>query len=171
MATTLETQSAPHAAPPWDRPDALGLTLSMVIPLAAVVIGNGLIYASGSLNNPDYEAVSWGPPGWLIGAIWCAIYPLWGAARWKVAAKSDAHSGRSWWLVALIVWGLCYPVVTAFTGTAGSVVANVLSLALAIVTIIRVWPASMAAVGLIAPSILWLCVANAFGFAALEGAS
>ncbi len=162
---------ARRAAPLWDRPEGLGLTLSIVIPLAAVVIGNGLIYASGSLNNPDYEAVSWGPPGWLIGVIWCVIYPLWGAARWKVAAKNDAMSGRSLWVVALIVWGLCYPVVTAFTGTLGSVVANILSLVLAIMTTIRVWPASMAAVGLIAPSILWLCIANAFGFAALEGAS
>lgn len=172
MGTVLQAKpeagGARHA--PWDRPDTGGLVLSILLPLAAVLIGNGLIYASGSLNNPDYEAVSWGPPGWVIGMIWCVIYPLWGAARWKVAAKHDACARRSYWVAALIVWGLFYPVVTAFVGTAGSVAANVFSLVLAIVTIIRVWPASMAAVAMIAPSIVWLFIANAFGFAALEGA-
>lgn len=172
MTTTLQAQPAAGRSrlAPWDRQTGVGVALSIVLPFLAVLLGNGLIYASGSLNNPDYEAVSWGPPGWMIGLIWCVIYPLWGAARWKVAAKGDANSGRSYWVAALIVWGLFYPVVTAFVGTAGSVAANVFSLVLAIITIIRVWPASMAAVAMIAPSILWLFVANALGFAALEGA-
>lgn len=171
---TIVLQAKPIAGrgspAPWDKRDGVGLALSIVVPLAAVLIGNGIIFAFGWQNNADYDAVRWAPPGWVIGTIWCVIYPLWGAARWQVATKDDAKAGRSMWVAALIVWGLCYPVVTAFTGTLGSVIANGFSLLLAIMTIIRVWPASMAAVAMIAPSILWLGVANALGFAALEGA-
>jgi translocator protein len=155
----------------WDRPDGLGLAASIIIPFAAVLVGNGLLVMAGSEQNADYEAVSWNPPGWLIGAIWCVIYPLWGAARWKVATSGHAQSGRSLWVAALILWGLCYPIVTAFVGTHGSAIANGFSLLLAIVAIVRVWPASMAAVVMIVPSIIWLFVANALGLAALAQAS
>ncbi len=156
------------AGPVWDRANMLGLTLSIVLPLAAVLMGNGLLFALGDVENPDYAAVSWNPPGWLIGAIWCVIYPLWGAARWKTATKDDPRASRSMWVAALIVWGLFYPVVTAFVDTTGSAIANGFSLLLAIMAIIRVWPVSMAAVTMIAPSILWLIVANALGLQALE---
>lgn len=175
MATLSDKQSAGKqlagAWPPlWDRPDGLGLAASMLVPLAAVLVGNGLLFATGGEENPDYAAVAWNPPGWLIGAIWCVIYPLWGAARWKTAIAADARSGRSWWLVALIVWGLAYPVVTAFVDTLGSVVANGFSLALAVAAIVRVWPVSTAAALLTAPSIVWLCIANALGLSALQAA-
>lgn len=169
MATTAQTgPRSAHQPPIWDRPDAVGLAASIIIPLAAVLIGNGLLALTGGEENPDYQAVSWNPPGWVIGLIWCVIYPLWGAARWNVATSAHKDAGRSLWVAALIVWGLCYPIVTAFVGTPGSVVANVFSLVLAIVTTIRVWPVSMAAVAMIGPSIVWLLIANALGFAALE---
>lgn len=159
-----------RSPPAWDRRDRTGLTLSILIPLVAVVAGNGLLVLTKGLQSADYAAVSWSPPGWVIGAIWCVVYPLWGAARWKVATSDEIRASRSMWVAALIVWGLCYPVVVSFTGTAGSVVANVFSLVLALIATIRVWPVSRAAVMLLAPSIVWLCIANALGFAALEGA-
>lgn len=170
MPTVIQGHSDKTHGPLWDRPDALGLAVSMLGPLLAVLVGNGLLFAAGGMENPDYAAVAWGPPGWLIGTIWCVIYPLWGAARWKTATADDPRAGRSWWLVALIVWGLAYPVVTAFVGTEGSVIANVFSLALAVAAVVRVWPVSLAAVVMIGPSIVWLLIANALGFAALEQA-
>ena len=118
------------------------------------------------------------PPGRAMCALQAARAELEAKERgWIVCCQSDEDGWATYsaldayWVAALIVWGLFYPVVTAFVGTVGSVAANMFSLALAIVTIIRVWPASMAAVAMIAPSIIWLCIANAFGFAALEGAS
>jgi len=170
MATLTDNQMAGGRGPLWDRPDRLGLAVSLLIPLVAVVAGNGILFALGDAENPDYAAVPWNPPGWLIGAIWCVIYPLWGAARWKVATADDPRAGRSLWLAALIVWGLLYPVVTAFVGTLGSVIANGFSLALAVVAIVRVWPVSTAAALLTAPSIVWLCIANALGLSALQAA-
>lgn len=172
MATLIDTRhgNIPHNPPAWDKRDRTGLTLSILIPLVAVLVGNGLMVLADGRENADYAAVSWSPPGWLVGAIWLVIYPLWGAARWNVATSDDARASLSMWVAALMVWGLCYPVVVSFTGTAGSVAANVFSLVLAIVAIIRVWPVSVAAVTMIAPSIIWLCIANALGFEALESA-
>lgn len=162
------TADAPACAPVWDRPNRAGLALSMIIPLVAVIVGNSLVLTLGAEENADYQAVPWNPPGWLIGAIWCVIYPLWGAARWKTATAADPRSNRSWWPVALIVWGLCYPVVTAFVDTLGSAIANGFSLALALAAMLMVWPVSRAAAYLIAPSIIWLMIANALGLQALQ---
>lgn len=167
MATVAETR----ALPPWDRPDRLGLSLSVILPLATVLIGNGILFAVGDVENPDYAAVSWNPPGWLIGAIWCVIYPLWGAARWKTATADDPRASRSWWVAALITWGLCYPVVIAFVDTTGSVIANGFSLALAVTVAVRVAPVTWSAFWMIAPSIVWLVIANALGLQALIQAS
>lgn len=160
-----------NGAPAWDRPNSLGLALSMIIPLVAVVAANGVMLTLGSMENPDYAAVPWNPPGWLIGAIWCVIYPLWGAARWKTATASDPRSNRSWWPVTVILWGLCYPVATAFVDTLGSAIANGFSLALALAAMLMVRPVSRAAALLIAPSIVWLIIANALGLQALQMAS
>ena len=154
--------------PVWDKPNGLGLALSMVIPLVAVVAGNGILFAVGDVENADYAAVPWNPPGWLIGAIWCVIYPLWGAARWKTATADDPRAARSWWPVALIVWGLMYPVVTAYVGTLGSVMANGFSLGLAVVAALMVRPVSKVAFWLIAPSLVWLVIANVLGLQALQ---
>lgn len=168
--SSTENEAHRHP-PPWDRPDRIGLALSMALPLVAVLIGNGLVALFGAEEEAAYQAVPWNPPGWLIAAIWTAIYPMWGAARWKTATADDVRSNRSWWLVALIVWGFCYPVVIEFVGTMGSVIANGLSLALAIVALLQVRPVSRAAAWLIAPSLVWLVIANALGLSALEYAS
>lgn len=174
MAATIETgnsemgNSAGHGGTPaWNRPTRWGLTISAIAPLAAVLIGNALVLTMGSEQDAAYEAVSWNPPGWVIAAVWCVIYPLWGAARWHVV-QNDALAGRAWWVVALIVWGLCYPVVVAFTDTLGSVIANGFSLVLALVAALRVRPASRTAFWLVAPSIVWLVIANTLGLQALQ---
>lgn len=167
-ATDTSDQARSHRAPIWDRPTALGLAISMVVPLVAVLIGNGLVTLFGGEEDAAYQAVPWNPPGWLIGAIWTVIYPMWGAARWKTATADDPRSGRSWWLVALIVWGFCYPVLIEFVGTTGSVIANGFSLLLAIVVLLKVRPVSGTAAWLIAPSLVWLTVANALGLSALQ---
>ena len=170
MTSPVDVNPA-SAGPAWDRPTGLGLALSIVLPLAAVLIGNGLLFTLGEAENADYAAVPWNPPGRLIGAIWCLIYPLWGAARWKTAIADDPRAGRSWWVAALIVWGLCYPIVTAFVGTLGSVIANGFSLGLAVAALMMVRPVSGLAAWLIAPSIVWLVIANALGLQALQMAS
>lgn len=170
MATTIG-RSERRSRAPWDRPDGWGLALSIAIPLVAVLAGNGILSLTGSEEDPAYQAVAWNPPGWMIGAIWTVIYPMWGAARWKVATKDDARASRSRWLVALIAWGLCYPVVVEFTGTLGSVIANGFSLLLAVFVAMRVRPVSAAAFWLVAPSLIWLSVANALGITALTQAN
>jgi len=159
--------TAPPAYP-WNRNDQLGFGLSVFIPLAAVVAGNALIFTFGwTIGAPEYERLSFSPPGWLVGAIWVVIYPMWGAARWYARQTGLSGRRRSRWVVALIVWGLLYPIIAGLTGVAGSAIANVVSFALVLVAASQVRGVSKRAFWLMAPSALWIAFATLLGFAAL----
>jgi tryptophan-rich sensory protein len=156
---------------PWNRNDSTGFWLSVMLPLVAVLIGNAIIFATGSgSDEPAYDQVPWAPPGWVIGLIWLVIYPMWGAARWYARQTGLAGVRTSRWVLTLIAWGLVYPIVTSTPNLPVSVLANAASLLLAIVTAWQVRRVSKRAFWLIAPSTLWLGFANALGWAALSAA-
>lgn len=141
--------------------------LSALIPLAAVVAGNGLIFATGSQGaDPAFSSQTLAPPGWVVALVWVAIYPMWGLARWRAARQGRRGRRESWWVVALMLWGLAYPVLTRFQ-IAPSAWANLASLVLAIVTLWRVSRVSRKAAWLIAPSVVWIAFATVLGFIAL----
>jgi tryptophan-rich sensory protein len=140
---------------------------SALIPLVAVILGNGLIFATRSEGaDPAFESLSLAPPPWLVAMIWIVIFPMWGLARWHAARHGRLGRRESWWVVALILWGLAYPVLTGFR-TVPSAWANLASLVLAAVTCRRVGTVSKKAAWLIAPSILWIAFATVLGFMAL----
>ena len=144
-----------------------GAWLSALIPLALVLVGNGLIFASGAEGgDPAFERLALAPPPWAVAAIWIMIYPLWGLARWKAARAGRRGSKESGWVVALMGWGLAYPLLTGFEAVP-SAWANVVSLALAAVTFWRVSKVSHRAAWLIAPSVIWIAFATVLGFMAL----
>lgn len=158
----------PPAPFAWNRPGPLGAALSALVPLFAVVAENGLIFASGwAAQDPAFQAVPFAPPGWFVGAVWCVIYPMWGLARWRSHLAGEAGRRAAWWVVALMAWGLAYPIVTGGFQVVPSAIGNALSLLLALVTAWRVGRASPLAAALIAPSILWIIFANALGMVAL----
>jgi benzodiazapine receptor len=143
-----------------------GAWLSALIPLAAVLIGNGLIFITGSDGSAEFDALPLSPPGWVIGLIWVIIYPMWGLARWYAARNGRQGRRESWWVVALILWGLAYPVLTRFELVAGAW-ANLASLVLALLTLWRVSKVSSKGAWLIAPSVAWISFATVLGFWAL----
>lgn len=160
--------TAPHGNP-FNRPDKVGVALSAIVPMLAALIANGLIYATGWVNEDQaYDAVSFSPPGWVVGTIWLIIFPMWGYARWKAYQAGTTGREQSWWAVALIFWSLAYPVAVVFLDTVGSAWANVASLAFAALVAWRLSTVSKPAAGWIVPSLVWLTFASVLGFAAVS---
>lgn len=157
---------------PWNRNDRTGFLISTIGPAVIVILAN-ILYAWAGFNesDPAYEAVSFNPPGWVIGLVWVIIYPMWGAARWYARQTGLAGRRRSRWIIALMAWGLLYPIATwAIESTAFSAGANVFSLLLAFVTAWQVHGVTKRGFWLIAPSLAWLSFATLLGFAALSNA-
>lgn len=163
------TDSAPGRTP-WNRNDGLGFWLSVLGPLALVLIGNALIFAAGwNVGDPRQQAAIT-PPGWFVGLMWVIIYPMWGAARWYVWQTGLAGQRRSRWIAALIGWGLAYPIVTGLGGVGVAAIANVISLALVLIAAWQARGVTKRAFWLIAPSVLWIAFATMLGFAILAAA-
>lgn len=153
---------------PMNRPDRTGVALSIIIPVVLVGLANLLAYATGwGEEDPAYAAVSFAPPGWVVGAIWMVIFPMWGYARWRAFQAGTSGRQESWWAAALIAWSLSYPIVVLFLDTAGSAAANIFSLALAAVVAWRLSTVSKTAAGWVLPSLAWLTFASVYGFAAV----
>ncbi len=152
----------------WNNPDGFGALLSATAPLAATMIENGLIFTFGAMKDSAYDATGLAPPGWVVGAIWTVIYPMWGLARWRTWNSGPKGPASAAWITALIVWGLLYPLGSLFWATRGSAVANVLSLLLCLVATWRAAKASRTAGWLMAPSVVWLCYASYLGWAAVR---
>lgn len=164
---------APHlavpGANPFNRPDKVGVALSAVVPMLAALVANGLIYATGwTREDQAYDAVSFSPPGWVVGTIWMIIFPMWGYARWKAYQAGTTGRQESWWAVALIFWALAYPLAVVFLDTLGSALANVASLLFAALVCWRLSIASRPAAGWVVPSLVWLSFASVLGFAAVS---
>ena len=104
-----------------------------------------------------------------MGLIWVVIYPMWGLARWYAARSGSRGRRASWWVVALMLWGLLYPLVTRFE-TAASAWANLASLTLVSVTLWRISTVSRKGAALIIPSAGWIVFATVLGFLALARA-
>ncbi len=141
--------------------------LSALIPLLAVVFGNGLIFATGFQGGDQaFESLALAPPPLFVAAMWIVIFPMWGLARWRVARQGRQGRRESWWVVALILWSLAYPLLTRFD-TRPSAWANLASLVLAVAACWRGATVSKKAAWLIAPSIVWIGFATVLGFMAL----
>jgi tryptophan-rich sensory protein len=144
-----------------------GAWLSALIPLALVLAGNGLIFATGSQgSDPAFDALDLAPPGWAVALIWVLIYPMWGLARWYAARNGRRGKRVSWWVIALMGWGLVYPLLTGFK-TMPSAWANLASLLLASLTLWRVSTVSRKGAALLIPSVGWIAFATVLGFVAL----
>ncbi|WEK04854.1 MAG: tryptophan-rich sensory protein [Candidatus Devosia phytovorans] len=145
-----------------DRHDALGLVLSAALPLAVFVIANGLAEINGML--PLFFSPL-GLPGWAGGALYLATLPLFGIARWMVAARGDEGRKAGWWLVALMAGTIAMPFLVApLESLALTILAFVL-----LVTGLSAWARVAKVDGkaalLMAPGIAWL------GFSAFVGLS
>jgi tryptophan-rich sensory protein len=159
----------PYSRNPMNRADRVGMLWSVLTPLVLAVVANLVIYLTGwSREDPAYDAVAFGPPGWVVGTVWLVIFPMWSQARWTAYHTGPAGRRESWWASALIAWSLAYPIVVVFLDTAGSAWMNVASLVLAALTAWRLSTVSKSAAAWVLPSLAWLTFASILGFAAVS---
>jgi len=143
-------------------------TLCAAVPLVITLALNGLIFATGwNMSDPAYARLSIMPPGWVVGLIWCIIYPLWGLAY---AEAAERPSPTAYWVIALMVWGWMYPLLSPLWSTGGSAVANLFSLLLAAVTAWQVSTVSRKGMAFMLPSLVWLSFATWLGYLAWQQA-
>lgn len=97
-----------------NRPTVTGLLLNIVLLVAAVLIGNAIIFAfdldGGSLSAAQQ---AWVPPGPLVGAIWVVQFALMGAARWLHIRDSGDRGWRRNLPLLLAAICLAFPVYTS----------------------------------------------------------
>jgi tryptophan-rich sensory protein len=98
------------------------------------------------------------------------IYPKWGFARWRAVQDGDAAAKRSWWIVALMIFGLAYPIATGGFDIVLSAWLNIASLLLVLAAFVRVRQKSPVASRWLIPSILWMAFASYLGLAAVSNA-
>ncbi len=157
--------------PAFNRPDLRGALLSALTPLIVVVVYNGLIFSTGLMTGDGaYEKVAFAPPGWVIGLVWCVIYPLWGLAHWRAAQAGVSGLPARFWILAMMGWGLAYPLLTGPTGIEISVAANGVALVLVAASILTAKRVSILATGLLALTSMWILFANFLGICALRSA-
>lgn len=153
---------------PWNRNDGVGFWLSVLGPLALVLIGNALIFATGwDVGDPASAELPITPPGWFVGAAWALIFPMWGAARWYVWQTGLAGRRRSRWITGLMAWGLLHPLISGLGGMEFAAFANVAALVLVLIAAWQARGVTRRAFWLVAPSTMWIGFATVLGFAAL----
>jgi len=162
MATTRAAAKPSISLLDADRHDVLGLVLSAALPLAVFVIANGIAELNGML--PLFFSPL-GLPGWVGGALHLVTLPLFGIARWMVAARGVEGRKAGWWLVGLMGGTIAMPFLIA---PFDSMTLTILAFALLLVGFgawARVAKVDGKAALLMAPGIGWL------GFSAFVGLS
>ncbi|WP_332686555.1 tryptophan-rich sensory protein [Devosia sp.] len=145
-----------------DRHNALGLVLSAALPLAVFVIANGIAELNGFL--PLFFSPL-GLPGWFGAALHLGALPLFGIARWMVAAHGPAGRRAGWWVVGLIAGTIAFPfLATPLDSLILALVAFGL-LAVGLGTMVRVAAVDARAALVMVPGLAWM------GFSAFVGLS
>ncbi|WP_158625907.1 tryptophan-rich sensory protein [Arsenicitalea aurantiaca] len=149
------------------RSDLAGLAMSAVLPLAAVMVLNGMAIATGTmLPELGTRLPNW-MPGWAAALGFLVIYPMWGIAHWLVAREGEKGRVASRWLLGLITAGLAYPFVIGALDPFMAVWANVGMVLLVVAAIANAGRAAPRAVYWIAPSLFFMGGLALSGFAAI----
>ena len=97
------------------RKDTLGLSANIAFAVGIAGLGNGIIFAlCWNGDGPGKTLPSFQPPGWVIGAVWTALFAAMGTARWAAirdaVALGHRHAARP--ITVLIFACFAYPYYT-----------------------------------------------------------
>ncbi len=161
--------SEPSALNP-NRNDAVGLSLSVLLPLAAVVVMQAFGATAGVPPAMlHYAILPVALPEPIATMLPFMLFPLWGMARWAAWQSGRAGQAASWWVVALMGAMIVYPYVAL--GLDGFLLnwLDLFMLLLAGAAAMHVGPVSRPALACMLPSLLVLTLAAIPGYVALTG--
>ncbi|MCW3835199.1 tryptophan-rich sensory protein [Sphingomonas canadensis] len=145
MATTL------------DDTGTRGLWANIALPVAAVVIGNAIIFGLGAARSDLTPAQQqWVPPGAVVGSVWVVLFALLGMSRW-LYLRGGGRGGRSWLPAWLALLGLAFPVYTGlFTDSGLGAAGTAVTLAATVAVMLAMGRRVPAAAWAILPMACWL---------------
>ncbi len=135
-----------------------GTIVNIVAFVAAALIGNGLVFATGSAGGPPPPgAEGLLPPGPVVGAVWLVQFALMGVARAWVLRDGGAGEWRGWLPVAIGVICLAFPVYTAgLSDPAAGAVGTVVTLVVVVIAMLAIGQSSSRAAWALVPLACWL---------------
>ncbi len=154
-----------------NRDDRQSLRLNIAIPVTLGLILNGL--GLWLARNDPLDAAPWfAPPGWVSAIVWLCLLALLGAARWTLNSYTIigvlmARTAVTLLLVACLVWPLY---TLAAVNLSIQMIANGLTLLMAVAAILIVRQRSVEAASLIMPTIVWLAFTTLIAATALTQA-
>jgi benzodiazapine receptor len=137
-----------------------GLAANLVVFVGAPLVVNGLIFGLGWGRSGGPQTGL--PPGWVVGAIWVALFAGMGVARWLLvhAAGTPMELRRAEWVSLVGVLCLLYPVYTGgFSDLMAGLVGNVVTLVLAAPVAVYAWQKVRAAGWCLVPLVVWMSYA------------
>ena len=153
------TAASGHASPLTHIAAFVGATIAV----NATIFGLGLNQGADSVTR-----LSWAPPGWAIGAIWVALFALYGVAHWLVRRQGESGRRAAGWVCAIAVWDLAYPFLTSGFDIKIAVWLNLITVLFTIALLWRVWQDSRPAFAWLLPSLAWVSYATVLTFAAMQ---
>lgn len=162
MATTTAVSKQYLGVLDADRHNGLGLVLSAALPLAVFVIANGIAQLNGMM--PMFFAPL-GMPGWIGAALYLGSLPLFGVARWMVAAHGHRGRKAGWWVVALMAGTVVQPFLVAPLDSLALAIVSFALLLVGLGALVRVAQVEPKAAMVMAPGMAWM------GFSAFVGLS
>lgn len=148
-----------------NRTDVRGEIANPVAALIACLAVNAVIFGAGLQQRAGGATLAFEPPGWAVGAIWLAIFPMWGMARWHALRAGRGGRKLASFIVVMMVWSLLYPLLSAGFDLYRSAALNAVSLVIVGAALLRARKVSASAWWWIAPSMGWVVFANALTLA------
>lgn len=152
-------------------PRLAGVPLNIALFVGAALIGNGLIFATGSAGGappPGGEGLI--PPGPVVGAVWLVQFALMGTARAWLLADGGPREWRAWLPVVLAVLCLAFPVYTrGLSDPSAGAVGTLATLAVTVPAMVAIGGGSSRAAWALVPLACWLGYVAAVYFLAGMG--
>ena len=135
------------------------LLYSILIPISAALIMNGIIYTFGI--NKSYKDMMNPllPPGYMIGILWIIILGLLGYVHYLLYKLKNNYSFASLFLIFVILFCILYPVIISFNQKI-SLLLNLITLILSFILGMLVIIESKYIFIYIIPLILWVTYIN-----------
>jgi tryptophan-rich sensory protein len=136
------------------------LLYSILIPIIAALMMNGIIYTFGINKQNNKNIINpLIPPGYIVGTIWIIIFGLLGYTHYLLYKLKDGISFTSLFLIFVLLFCIAYPLITGLKEKSGLLL-NLITLILAFILGMLVIIESKYIFIYVIPLILWAIYVN-----------